>query len=408
LTTALLAGALTTGACGGRSDREHEGHGEHEGHDEREGHDDREGHDEHDEHEEGVIALSPEAAARVSIRVEPAATRGVPFVLRTTARVDYDERRIAHVSPRVPGRVAEVVGELGQDVAVGDKLASLDSIELGAAKADYLAARAEASLARQTLAREQRLLKERITSQQAVSEARATREKALAHLRAAEEKLRLLGIPKEDIEAVRYGDPKAALFPLVAPIAGRIVDKHLVVGELVSPEEKVFTIADLRELWIWTDAYERDVAHVHAEDTVEIRTEAYPDRVFEGRVAYVSDRVDPATRAVRARIDIDNAAGLLKVGMFCDVVLTDPHSVGDREGVALPPAAVTRDGARSVAFVKVGERRYERRVLEVGARTSELVEVVSGVKAGEPVVVEGAFILKSESAKEGMGGGHSH
>lgn len=419
------------GGHAGEEEGEHAGHdheaeGEHAGHDHEEegghanegeaghdhgeeaGHGDDTGAGGHEGHEEGVAQLTPEAAARAKIRVAPAVQRDVPFVLNTTARVDYDERRLAHVSPRIAGRVALVEAELGDDVKAGELLATLDSIGLGEAKAAYLTARAEESVARKTRAREERLFREKISSEQSAIETRGAHEKALAQLRSAEETLRLLGLADEDIRKVRYGDPKSSVFPLTAPIDGRVVEKHLVIGELVSPDEKVFTIADLSQLWIWIDVYERDLARVHAEDSVQVMTEAYPGRTFEGHVAYVSDRVDPDTRAARARIDIPNAEGLLKPGMFAQVIVTDPHGQSGRTGVAIPPSAVVRDGDRELAFVKEGERRYERRVLRIGARTADLVEVIEGVAPGEEVVVEGAFLLKSEIAKEEMGGGHSH
>lgn len=363
----------------------------------------------HDDHEEGVVELSAEAAKQAKIQAAPVEKRAVPFVLRTTARVDFDERRLAHVSPRITGRVARVDAELGDAATAGQVLAALDSIELGEAKADYMGARAQESLARKTHRREQRLLKEKIASEQAALEARAAHEKALAHLRSAEEKLRLLGLTKPEISGVRYGDPQAATYQLRAPIDGRIVEKHLVVGELITPADKVFTVADLSHLWIWIDVYERDLARVHPDDTAVVTTEAWPGKSFVGHVAYISDSVDPSSRAARARIDIANTDGKLKPGMFAEVVLTDPHSLDEaRLGLAVPPSAVLREGDGFVAFVKEGERRYERRALRIGARTPDLVEILEGLSEGEQVVVEGAFILKSEVAKEEMGGGHSH
>jgi cobalt-zinc-cadmium efflux system membrane fusion protein len=404
-------------AAAGKAHGEHKGekHAEHEGegedHDEHEGEakgDKHEG-EGHDEHEEGVAELTVEAAAEAKIRVAPVAKQAVPFVLRTTARVDFDERRLAHVSPRISGRVAKVDAELGDETKAGDELAALDSIELGEAKADYMGARAQESLARKTSSREQRLLKEKVASEQAALEARAGHEKALAHLRSAEEKLRLLGMTKPEISGVRYGDPQAATYQLRAPIDGRIVEKHLVVGELVTPADKVFTVADMSHLWIWIDVYERDLARVHRDDTAVVTTEAWPGKSFVGHVAYISDSVDPSSRAARARIDIANTDGKLKPGMFAEVVLTDPHSLDEgRLGLAVPPSAVIREGDGFVAFVKEGERRYERRTLRIGARTPDLVEILEGLSEGDQVVIEGAFILKSEVAKEEMGGGHSH
>jgi cobalt-zinc-cadmium efflux system membrane fusion protein len=323
--------------------------------------------------------------------------------------VDFDQRRLAHVGPRIRGRVVAVHADLGDDVRRGTALVTLDSIELGRAKAEYLSARAEEELARRTLEREERLFQEKITTEQAVLEARAAQAKALVSLRAAEETLRLLGLSRRAIEKVRYGDPRAARFQLTAPIEGRVVEKHVVIGELIDPEEKVFTIADLSKLWIWVDVYEQDMARVHLEDSVEVRTRAVPGKVFFGRVAYVADEVDADTRAVRARIDLDNREGLLKPGMFAEVVLSDPHAArSERLALAVPPGAVQRDGGASVVFVEVGPRRYERRVVRTGARTDTSVEIVSGLDAGERVVVEGAFLLKSELAKGELGEGHEH
>jgi cobalt-zinc-cadmium efflux system membrane fusion protein len=272
-----------------------------------------------------------------------------------------------------------------------------------------MGARAEVSLARKTREREDRLFAEKITSEQSALEAQTAHEKALVHLRSGEEKLRLLGLSKQEIAGVRYGDPKAATFSLVAPMDGRIVEKHLVAGELVTPEEKVFTVADLTHLWIWIDIYERDLARVHKDDTVVVVTQAWPGRTFDGHVAYIGDRVDPDTRAARARIDIPNPEGALKPGMFAEVVLTDPHGIATRSARRSPcrrrraPRRGADDrlrpgGRAQVRAPHASHRRAHRRDRRGHRRA----------RPGERVVVEGAFLLKSEAAKEEMGGGHSH
>jgi cobalt-zinc-cadmium efflux system membrane fusion protein len=385
--------------------------GEEKGHADGEKGEEGHGEEGHEGHEEGVVVLSPAAAAQAKIRVAPVEQRAVSFTFRTTARVDFDERKLAHVSPRITGRVQSVRAELGDQVKAGQVLATLDSIDLGQAKAEYLAARAEESVARKTREREESLLKEKITSEQSVLEARAAHEKALASLRSAEERLRLLGLGKDQIQRSRHGDPSSSHFPLTAPIDGKIVEKHLVVGETVAPEEKVFTVADLGRLWIWIDVYERNLARIHPGDVVTVVTEAYPGRTFQGAVTYIRDQVDPDTRTARARIDIENPDGALKPGMFAEVMVTDPHAKDGGavvQSLAVPPSAVQRDGEKLIAFVQEGERRYERREVRVGMRTEQYVEVLEGLAAGEPVVVDGAFVLKSEAAKEEMGGGHSH
>ena len=366
---------------------------------------------ERDRHAEEVVELAPEAAARIDIRTGEARRMKLPRVISTTGRVGFDEDTVAHVAPRVSGRVQRVAARLGERVAAGQVLAVIDSIPLGAAKSEYLGTKAELELARRTLEREEGLFEDRITSEQSVLEARAAYHRALAEHEASRERLRLLDIGDERIDAIRYGDPESALFPLTAPLGGTITDKHATLGEVVTPEDALFTVADLSRVWIWIDVYERDLAHVHLEDHVVVRVDAYPQRTFEGLVAYIRDEVDPATRTARARIDATNSEGLLKPGMFAAVTLTDPHEPEGAEAphaVAVPEGAIQRDGERSVVFVPVGERRYERRRVETGRRTGGHVEVLEGLEAGEPVVVEGAFFLESEAAESEMGGGHGH
>lgn len=414
--TILLAAALAMAStgCKSKDNEEHRG-GEHAEHGAEAEHGQEEhaehGEDEHGEHEEGVVQLSPEAAERIRIRVAPVEERALSGVLTTTGRVDFNQDRLAHVSPRVPGRVHRVQATLGDQAQAGQTLAVIDSIELGRAKSAFLRAKVQLDLARQTLEREEGLLEDRITSEQAVAEARAAAERARAAYQAARQELRLLGLSDRQIDRTSANDPSAALFPLSSPIDGTVVEKHVSLGEVVSPERNLFTVADLSQVWIWIDVYERDLARVHLEDDVAVRVDAFPERTFEGKVAYIRNQVDPDTRTARARIDVTNTDGHLRPGMFATVTVTDPHGTGGEEAsktLVVPSGAIQRDGEEQVTFVPAGENRYERRVVRLGRRTDAYVEVLEGVSAGESVVVEGTFFLKSEAAKHRMGGGHSH
>jgi cobalt-zinc-cadmium efflux system membrane fusion protein len=399
---ALLASAGA--AC---SSKDSDEHGEREG----EEHGSEANDAEHEGEEEGAVQLSPETAARIRIRVAPVEKRALSGVLNTTGRVDFNQDRLAHVSPRVPGRVHRVRATLGDRVRPGQALAVIDSIELGRARSAFLQAKVRLELARRTLEREQGLLEDRITSEQSVLEARSAEQSALAAYQAARQELRLLGLSSRQIAATSADDPFAALFSLSSPMAGTVVEKHVSLGEVVSPERNLFTVADLSQVWIWIDVYERDLALVHLEDDVEVRVDAFADRTFEGKVAYIRSQVDPDTRTARARIDVVNRDALLRPGMFATVLVTDPHGAGGEQAhqaLVIPSGAVQRDGQENVAFVVAGENRYQRRELELGRRTDAYVEVIDGLAAGESVVVEGTFLLKSEAAKEKMGGGHSH
>lgn len=368
-------------------------------------------HAEHDGHTEGradTIELSEEKLAQMDLDTVEIELRSLAAQLETTGEVGFDEDHIAHVNPRIQGRVHRAPARLGDQVGAGKVLAVLDSVELGRAKADWLTARAAEDVTREAFEREQRLYADRITSEREMLEARAAWVQAKARLDGAVETLRLYGLGPDAIEAPGDEEGRSrSLLPVRAPFSGRIVEKHATLGELVTPEDNLFTLADLSRVWIWIDVYERDLAAVHLDDDVEVHVSPYPDRTFQGKVTYVAPRVAEETRTVRARIDVPNPEGLLRPGMFARVRLIDPHAETTPVPVA-PAAAVTSHGGDDVIFVALGEGRFARRAVEVGRRTGDWVEILSGAEPGDRVVTEGVFLLKSELSRESLGGGHHH
>jgi cobalt-zinc-cadmium efflux system membrane fusion protein len=368
------------------------------------------------EHEEGIVQLTPEAAAQIEIRTVPAEQRILAAELGTTGQVDFDQTRLAHVSPRISGRVHRVRASLGQQVRAGQTLAEIDSIELGQAKAVYLQAKASEDLARRSFERTQSLFADRIVSEQEALEAEARLREVAAALRTAEETLHLYGLSQGQVDALTYDDGGTSIYPLRAPFAGTIVERHATLGELVTPERNLFTLADLSRVWIWIDVYQRDLAGVHLDDQAQARVDAFPDQVFTGTVSYLSARVDADTRTVRARLDVANPEGKLRPGMFVEVGLVDPHDQQGRgeqtTSLVVPEDAVVRDGGDFLVFVAASENRFERRAVRVGRKVGGYAEILPGtgpgIRPGEAVVVEGSFLLKSAAAKESLGGGHDH
>lgn len=392
----LFVIAATLVGCGGESS-EHRNH---------------EHFDEHgsESHEDGIVALEPAMLERITIRTAVATMRALPSQLQTTGKVDFDHDRLAHVTPRIPGRVERAPADLGATVRQGDVLAVIDSIDLGQARSDFLQVLAQEELARQNAEREERLFREHISSEKEMLAARAAHLETIARLRSSQETLRLYGLTEEQIDALSYEDGRRSLLPVRAPLAGRVVEKHVTVGELVTPDRSMFTIADLGHVWIWIDVYEQDLRNVHLDDDVVVEVDAYPGERFGGQVSYLSDQVEVDTRTVRARIDVDNPARKLRPGMFARVTLTDPHS-GDADvmpSLVVPAAAVQRDGTELVVFVPLGQNRFERREVTTGRKAGGFVEILSGLEPDLAVVVEGTFLLKSEASKGRMGVGHAH
>lgn len=369
-------------------------------------HEESDDHDEHDEHgeEEGVVELSPEAVDRIGLATEPATLRPLDGRRATTGTLGFDEERLAHVASRVGGRLVRVPASLGATVAAGEVLAVVDSTELGEAKAALLRARARHEVARRRFERERSLHADRISSEQEVLEAEGQARETAADLAAMRETVRLLGLSDEAIEELSWDDPESSLVSVRAPFAGRVVAREATIGELVSLEDTLFTVADLAQVWLWIDLYERDLIHVEMGDRVEVRLDAQPDEMLTGKLAYVADQIDPASRTVRARVDLPNPERRLKPGMFARVALAtgeEPAPV-----LAVPRSALQRDGGASIVFVRTDPGRFERRRVETGRATDDLVEILDGLTAGEEVVTEGAFLLRSQASSDELGGHH--
>lgn len=367
---------------------------------------------EHGEHEEGQVTLAPAVQERIGLKTAPVQSQAFSAELAATGEVDFDRNRLAHVSPRLAGRVTDVKANLGDEVKKGDWLAAIDSIELGQAKAAYLTASARADVTRRAFEREQKLFEEKISPEREMLEARADWLAARSELNAASETLRLYGLTKRDIENIRFGDPQASIVPLRAPIAGRVVEKHVTQGELVTPEKNLFSIADLSTLWVWTDIFERDLAKVHLGDEVAITTESLPGKVFNGTIGYIEDQVDREARTVRARIDVANDARQLKPGMFVRVRISDPHAdagAAQEQALVLPSAALVREGNDTFVFVQEAPGVFEQRKVRAGRMAGDLVEILSGLEPSDTVVTDGVFFLKSEVKRDQLAeGGHSH
>lgn len=369
--------------------------------------------DDDDHHEAGLIKLNDKIRERIGLKTEEAQRRPLPSELTTTGEVDFDQDALAHVSARLGGRVVDVRKTLGDDVEQGTWLVVLESIELGKAKAALLQAAAIENVARLALVREERLFKDQIAPEREVLEAKGRYLTAKSDLDVAKETLRLYGLSDKAIASVKFGDRTASSAPVRAPISGRVVDKHVTRGELVTPEKSLFTIADLSSVWVWIDLFERDLPIVHVGDDVAVSAAAVPGRIFVGKIGYIKDEVDRDTRAVRARIDVKNIDRKLKPGMFATVQIADPHGEGGTgeasQGLAVPVSALVQDGAKVIVFVEEADGVFESRDVTLGRRSAQVVEVLAGVREGERVVTSGTFFLKSEAKKDSLSESeHSH
>ena len=345
---------------------------------------------------EKLLTLSAEEAQKAGIKVQKLALQEKAEQVMVTATIQANQDRLAHVAPRVPGRIVKVNASLGDRVKPGQPLAVLDSIDLGEARSGYLQAASEAALTQANFERAQRLNADNIIPEKDYLRARAEHEKARAALRAAADKLRMMGVSPKNLSG--------SVFPLAAPFAGTIIEKKAVLGELAQPDASLFTVADLSTLWIESDLFEKDLGKVKVGAPATATLSAYPGEIFKGRLTYISSTMDKQTRTVKARVEVPNPDGRLKPEMFATVAIAIATGGGAKALLVPEDALLLLQGQPTVFVAESGG--FESRAVEVGERAQGYVVLKSGVAAGESVVVSGAYALKARLLKSQIGDEH--
>ena len=386
-----LAGAA---ACKGKP-------GAKEGAEAEEGHADEGG-------KEGIVRLAPEQVQAAGIVTAPAETRAEVSLLDATAQIEVSGDRQARVGPRIAGRIVDLRAGVGDVVARGATLAVVESPDLGRAKADYIAAVANARVTRESADRERALFEKRISSEKDYREAEAAAIRADAEMNAAENRLHALGVSDAELARVRREGHYSSTMAISAPIAGVVAERSATLGQMVEPTDTLFLLMDLREVWILVDVYERDLAQVRVGQNVRVRIAALGDQQFAGKVASVGATIETKTRTAKVRVVLQNPAVVLRPGMFASVVFEGTTGPAGHEAVFVPADAVQRDGKRSLVFVARGPGEFEAREVELGHESEGNLEIEQGVKAGEAVVVRGSFVLKSELKKAELGEADHH
>lgn len=397
---------LTSGA-GEHAEQQEAGHKEEKagGHKEgEEGHgEEKEGHEGHDEHGgEGGLTMSAEAQKLNGVVVTSAKKQRLAGTISATGKVEANADRIAHVSPRISGKIVAVRASLGDSVSAGQSLATLDSVELGEALGRYHQSKTRLALAQSNLDRIRGLVEKKIAARKDILQAETDFKTAQTELHTDEERLSLYGVSTADLTGEGRKRP---LLPVRSPINGIITEKHAIVGELSDPSRSLYTVADLSSVWVLVDINEKDLAKVRKGQTAIVMVGAFPDLKLKGRITYIADLVDEATRTVKARIEVANPGRRLKPEMFATVELA---LAADAPAVlAVPEEAVQELEGKKLLFVTENGTEFEQRPVELGRAAGGMIEVTGGLTEGERYAAKGGFVLKSE-VKKGELEGHNH
>lgn len=341
----------------------------------------------------GEAWLTPQQVKNANLNVQPVTDQDVGGAVVTSGKVTFDDLRVAHVFSPVTGRVVRIDAQPGQRLKKGASLAVIESPDVGSAFSDLAKAHADLEAAERDYERQKDLYESHAASQKDYETSLDNFQKAKAELSRAQKKASLLSKGSADSVTQQY--------TLRAPIDGEVVSRNMTPGmEVVGQYSQgnaveLFTVGELDRVWVVADVFEMDFSRIKIGARATVKVVAYPQRLFEGRVDWVSGQLDPQTRTAKVRVVIDNTDRALKPEMYATVSI----SVAERKALAIPRSAMLRLGDQTVVFVQMGTApngliRFERRPVAVDEdEGGDYLPVTHGLDRGERVVTSGAILL---------------
>jgi len=304
-----------------------------------------------------------------------------------SGEVSFDENKVNKVFPRGSGQVIESKVSLGDRVEAGQVLAVIRSADVAGNYADLASADADIAIAKRQLETAESLYKSGISSEREYTEAKQNYQKALAVKTKIEATLNINGGAKTNAGGTYY---------LTAPISGYIVEKKVNAGNFIRPDmgDYLFTISDLKDVWVWANVFEADIRKVKEGDDAVVTTLAYPDKTFTGKIDKVSEVLDPTNKALRVRIRLQNDGLLLKPEMFTKVVVTKKGDNSKaQQALCVPKKALIEQNGKT--FVVVYKSNCDMRIAEIDVEKTlgNKVYVLNGVSAGEKVIVQNELLI---------------
>jgi membrane fusion protein, copper/silver efflux system len=324
----------------------------------------------------GQIRVNPEKIQKLGVKTETVATRTLIRSIRALGSIQVDERRIHAVTPKFEGWIQHLYANAtGQAVKRGQPLLEIYSPELMIAQQEYLIARQ----GQQAL-------------QQGSIQARGTAEHLVEN---ALQRLRYWDIAPAQLKRLQNQEKTLDTLPLLAPVNGVVLEKPAQEGMRFMPGELLFRIADLSSVWLIVEVFEQDIGSIRAGQAVQVLINAYPDKLFRGKVGFIYPTLVADTRTVKVRIELPNGEGLLKPGLYGSVTLAALENNNPR--LAVPDSAIIDSGTRQIVLLKRGDGQFEPRVVKLGLQADGYREVMEGLKAGDEVVTRANFLIDAES-----------
>jgi cobalt-zinc-cadmium efflux system membrane fusion protein len=346
----------------------------------------------------GEIRLQPDSPQLKRLRIEEVRTEQVPLdEVVVPGKIEANPTRISRIALPVAGRVKQVMVTIGDAVSQGQPVIALDSPETGAALSAYRQAQAKVTQAKAAQAKAEADLnrikdlfdnravaqKEVISAETTLAQAKSDVAQAEAALEETQKKLQIFGLQSD--QAVQ--DIKVR-----APVSGKVLEISVAAGEYRNDTSApVMTIADLSTVFMAADVPEDRIRFIHPGEQVEIKLSAYPDQLFRGQVKRISDTVDPQTRTIKVRAELQNPAGRLRPEMFGEI----RHKQRSQDMPVVPAGAIVQGDQRNIVYRENSTGVFEPVEVTFGRREDDRVPILSGIKPGDRVVIDGAMLLRN-------------
>jgi Cu(I)/Ag(I) efflux system membrane fusion protein len=334
----------------------------------------------------GTVQITREKQQLIGVKYGQVEMAGGSRTIRAVGKVAIDETRIEHVHTKLEGWIDQVfVDFTGQQVKKGDPLLTIYSPDMLASQRELLlAAKAKTLMQNSALP--------------------AAFDQSESLLQAARRRLELWDLSEIQINQVLQTGQPIKNITLYSPMTGYVTDRKAFPQLKVMPDTDLYTIVDLSRVWIMADVFEYEAPSIRAGETARVSLQALPGKTFNARIDYLQPQVDPVTRTLKVRLNMDNPGLMLKPDMYADVEFRENLPAK----LTVPAEAVLDAGERKTVFIDRGNGFFEPRQVQTGGRDGDRIQILSGLSGGERVVVSGNFLIDSESqmkaAASGMGG----
>ncbi|UFX42676.1 efflux RND transporter periplasmic adaptor subunit [Bradyrhizobium sp. 41S5] len=351
--------------------------------------------------EQQYVALSDKQTA--SLKVMAAEQRSFRTLKNAVGSIDFNQNMLVQAFTSHPGRIVDTPLNVGDEVAKGDRLFTIDSPDLLQAESSLLAAAGVLELQTRTLARVRQLLKTGGGSQKDVDQATSDQQTAEGNYKAGRDAVRIFGKTEAEIDRIVADRKVDSILVVPSPISGRIIARNAAPGLFVQPGNAPapYSLADISTMWMVANVIETDAPAYRIGQPVEVRVPAYPNEAFRGRVTTLGLNIDPNSHRQLVRSVIDDPQHKLRAGMLASFTIeTEPPKLS----VSVPLDAIVREGDGTMTvWVTSDGRKFDRRTVTIGMEQDGWRQILNGLAAGEKVASTGAIFLSNKFANAATG-----